>query len=112
MLIEVVALEPPHHDEGVVTIHLEKLLTGEASEVNSLDAVFGGGLSQEKKTCYCVECDNFFHGTIPCFAHAVLRRAWGDSLPDPNSAPTGPFGWFPARVAWRAARPRLGGRVE
>src|SRR5215475_2644849 len=44
MLIEVVALEPPHHDEGVLTIHLEKLLTAEASEVNSLNAVFGGGV--------------------------------------------------------------------
>jgi hypothetical protein len=75
MLIEVVALEPPHHDEGVVTIHLEKLLTGEASEVNSLHAIFGGRLSQEKKTCYCVECDKLFHGGIPCFAwHAIARR--------------------------------------
>src|SRR5262245_60466392 len=90
MLIEVVALEPPHHDEGVLMIHLEKLLTAEASEVNSLNAVFGGGLSQEKKTCYCVECDNFFHGTIPRFAHAVLCRAWGAPSPIPNSVPTGP----------------------
>src|SRR5262245_25078370 len=70
MLIEVVALEPPHHDKGVITIHLKKLLTGEAREVNSLNAVFGGGLSQEK-TCYCVECDKFFHGSVPCLAYGM-----------------------------------------
>jgi hypothetical protein len=49
---------------------IEKLLTAEASEVNSLNAVFGDGLSQEK-TCYCVECDKLFHGAIPCFAYGM-----------------------------------------
>jgi hypothetical protein len=29
MLIEVVALQPTHHYEGVVTIHFKELLTGE-----------------------------------------------------------------------------------
>jgi hypothetical protein len=48
MLIEVVALEPPHYDEGVVTIHLKKLLAGETGEVDSVHAVFGGGFNQEK----------------------------------------------------------------
>src|SRR5262245_55162888 len=78
MLIEVVALEPPHYDEGIVTIHFEKLLTGEASEVNSVHAVFGGGFKQEKACC-CAECDKLFHGGVPCLWHAIafdtrLRR--------------------------------------
>src|SRR6516165_4101452 len=67
MLIEVVALEPPHYDEGVITIHCKKLLTAEAGEVDSVNAVFGGGFTQEK-TCYCAECEKFFHGGVPCFA--------------------------------------------
>src|SRR5258705_6805063 len=71
MLVEVVALEPPHYDEGVVTIHCKKLLTGEAGEVNSVDAALGGGFTQDK-TCHCAECEKFFHGSVPCFA-ARLR---------------------------------------
>jgi hypothetical protein len=67
VLIEVVALEPPHYDEGVVTIHFEKLLTGEAAEVNSVQAVFAAGFRQEK-TCYDAECGKLFHGGVPCFA--------------------------------------------
>jgi hypothetical protein len=43
MLIEVVALQPTHDYEGVVTIHFKELLTGEPGEVNS---VCCGGFSQ------------------------------------------------------------------
>jgi hypothetical protein len=78
MLIEVVALEPPHYDEGVVTIHLEKLLTGEASEVNSVHAVFGGSFSQ-KKTCYCAECDKLFMAVfraLLCLWHAIASESY------------------------------------
>ena len=32
MLIEVVALEPPHYDEGVVTIHFDKLRWADGHE--------------------------------------------------------------------------------
>jgi hypothetical protein len=58
MLIEVVALQPPHHYERVVTIHLKKLLAGEPGEVNS---VCSGGFTQEK-TYYCAKCCKSFYG--------------------------------------------------
>src|SRR5438132_8534492 len=74
MLIEVVALQPPHHYEGVVMIHLKKLLAGEPGEVNS---VCSGGFTQEK-TYYCAKCCKSFHGrcSMLCFTHA--RRAQGE----------------------------------
>jgi hypothetical protein len=66
MLIEVVALQPPHHYQGVVTTQFKKLLTGKAGEVNSLNSIFRGGLTQEKP-CYRPKCGKSFHGDIPCF---------------------------------------------
>ncbi|OLB75558.1 MAG: hypothetical protein AUI16_11450 [Alphaproteobacteria bacterium 13_2_20CM_2_64_7] len=68
MLIEVVALQPTHHYEGVVTIHFKELLTGEPGEVNS---VCCGGFSQEKNG-YCAKCGKSFHGDAPmlCFTRS------------------------------------------
>lgn len=83
MLIEVVALEPPHYDEGVVTIQLEKLLTGEASEVNSVHAVFGGGFCQEK-TCYCAECDKLFHDVVKPLAVGPSQGSSPSILTEPH----------------------------
>jgi len=48
------------------------LPTGEAGEVDSVNAIFGGGFTQEK-ACYCAECEKFFHGGVPCFA---ARTRW------------------------------------
>src|SRR2546426_293809 len=83
MLIEVVALQPPHHYEGVVTIHFKKLLTGEPGQVNS---VCGGGFTQEK-TCYCANSGKSFHGGVLCFAlRAPGRHGQGGRVkPPPHS---------------------------
>jgi len=71
MLIEVVALQPPHYYQGIVTIQFKKLLTGEPGEVNSLNSIFRGGFTQEQ-SCYRTKCGKSFHGDVPCFAlHTV-----------------------------------------
>src|SRR5436190_20993194 len=79
MLIEVIALQPPHHYEGVVTIHLKKLLAGEPGEVNS---VCSGGFTQEK-TYYCAKCCTSFHGrcSMLCFMHARAGAQGGRVKP-------------------------------
>src|SRR5438874_13190086 len=79
MLIEVVALQAPHHYEGVVTIHLKKLLAGEPGEVNS---VCSGGFTQEK-TYYCAKCCTSFHGrcSMLCFMHARAGAQGGRVKP-------------------------------
>src|SRR5215831_5121810 len=86
MLIEVVALEPSHYDEGVVTIHFKKLLTGEAGEVNSVHAVFAGGFKQEKP-CYRAKCAKSFHGHIPlsCLTHVGRHGQDGRVKPLPGT---------------------------
>jgi hypothetical protein len=65
MFIEMVALQSPHHYEGVVTIQFKKLLTGEPVEVNPLESLFGGSFTQENN-CYCAKCVKSFHSGVPC----------------------------------------------
>jgi hypothetical protein len=67
MLIEVVALQPPHHYQGVVTIQFKKLLTGEAGQVNSLNSIFRSGFTQDKR-CYRAKCGKSFHHDVPSLA--------------------------------------------
>src|SRR5262245_50665252 len=89
MLIEVMALQPPHHYQGVVTIQIKKLLTGEPGEVNSLNSILRGGFTQEK-SCYRAKCGKSFHGDVPSFALRTpdgTGQDWRVKTPPSSSIP-------------------------
>jgi hypothetical protein len=72
VLIEVVALQPPHQNQGIVTVQFKKLLTGEPGEVNSVNSILRGRFTQEKSG-YRAKCGKSFHGDVPCFALRTQR---------------------------------------
>jgi hypothetical protein len=78
MLIEVVALQPPHDNQGIVTIQFKKLLTGESGKVNTLNSILRGSFAQEN-SCYHAKCGKSFHDD-PCFALGTPGRHGEDRL--------------------------------
>src|SRR5437016_12111003 len=87
MLIEVVALQPPHHYEGVVTIHLKKLLAAEPGEVISVNSVCSDGFPQEK-TYYCAKCGKSFRGDVSMLCFTPLGRAQSGRVKPPRHSIT------------------------